>query len=65
MIHLEIYQFCSLNLPIIFILCHIAHLIECVTMFYLTKRLHDFNIDTKPCTDYVSQFGTWLRYTPI
>jgi hypothetical protein len=56
----------SLNLPIIFTLCHIAHLIECVAMFDFIKRLPVFRIAAQPCTHCLLLFGSFpvlLHYT--
>ncbi len=36
----------TFNLPIIRPLCNIAHLFECVAMFYFIKRLSVFRIAT-------------------
>ena len=41
----------TFNLPIIRPLCNIAHLFECVAMFYFIKRLSVFRITTQPLTN--------------
>ena len=45
------------NFPIIFPLCDIANLFECVAMFYFVKRLTALRIVTEPRTDCILLFG--------
>ena len=55
----------TFNLPIIRPLCNIAHLFECVAMFYFIKRLSVFRIATQPLTNrflYFCYFVILLHY---
>ena len=46
-----------LYFPIIFSLCNIANLFECMAMFYFVKRLAALCIVTEPCADRILLFG--------
>lgn len=45
------YTLSVLDFPIILALCNIAHLFECMAMFYFIKGLSVFRIVTEPCAD--------------
>lgn len=51
------YTLSVLDFPIILALCNIAHLFECMAMFYFIKRLSAFRIVTEPCADCILLFG--------
>ena len=51
------YTLSVLDFPIILALCNIAHLFECMAMFYFIKRLSAFRIVTEPCADRILLFG--------
>lgn len=46
-----------LNFPITHPLCNIAHLFECVAMFYFIKGLLLFRIATQPFANRLLHFG--------
>ncbi len=48
---ITVFFFSCLNHPNMSAPCDIAHLIECVMMFYFAKRLSVFRIITEPRTD--------------
>ena len=54
---LNTYALSVFDFPIIFPLCNIANLFECMAMFYFVKRLAALRIITEPCADRILLFG--------
>ena len=54
---LNTYTLSVFDFPIIFPLCNIANLFECMAMFYFAKRLAALRIITEPCSYRILLFS--------